>query len=224
MNENYIVPLLALGLFATLNYFRGRKKNAWISGWISRETEDVLKPEDTRYVNIGGTIGYNFVYKLQGPFKEAKGTFTLLPRHSALYLPLSLLITRHDKYYLQLFANGKLAGEGHIVAKSYFSKARHTITGSEEMNREEYSQDGRNFVLLWEGKGMDERLKKLLEKVRNVELLKHFCCYGQNRNFFVYARPKREKLGEFLDSLVPGLKPFYIKGGFPDGSRNEAED
>jgi hypothetical protein len=224
MNQEFIVPILALGVIATLGYFRGRKKNAWISGWISRESEAVLKPADVNYVNFGGTIGYNFVYKLKGPFREAKGTFTLLPRQSVMYMPISLLVSRHDKYYLQLFAEGKLAGEGHILAKSYLSKGRRSITGFDDLHRQEYRWEDKTYFLLWDAKGMDEKLKKLLENLKHPELLRHFCCYASNKNFFLYLKPVYMKLEEFLKSLIPELKPFYIKGGSFDGPGNEKKD
>lgn len=224
MNNAYIVPLLLLALFTTLGYFYGRKKNRWISSWISREAEDVFKPDDTSYVNFGGSIGYNFVYKLRKPFREAKGTFTLLPRQSLLFLPISRMVTRHDKYFLQLFADGKLAGEGHIVAKSYFPKAARMITGVDGLSREEIRWDGKPYILLWDARGLDEKLKKFLSNLRNPELLRHFCCYGDNKNFFLYLKPVREKFGDLLKSFLPELKPFFIKGGFSDGPGNEGKD
>ncbi len=224
MDQQYIIPLIALGLFSTLGYFRGRKKNRWISGWISREAEEVFKPRDTDYVNFGGTIGYNFVYKLAKPYREAKGTFTLLPRQSVLYMPISLLINRYDKYFLQLYADGKLAGEGHIVSQSYLSRARNAVAGFDGLNRETVSRDGKTFVLLWDRGGMDEKLRKLLEKIRNPEHLRHFCCYADNKNFFLHLRPVKDRFGETLESVLSGLKPFFLKGGSPDGPGNEKAD
>jgi hypothetical protein len=224
MNQAYIVPLLALALVTTAGYFYGRKKNRWISGWISREAEDVLKPVDSNYVNFGGTIGYNYVYKLRKPFREAKGTFTLLPRQSVLYMPISLLVNRYDKFYMQLFADGKLAGEGHIVARSYLSRAKNAIDGYSGLTREDVDRDGKSYVLLWDSRGMDEKLKKLLDSVRHPELLRHFCCYADNKNFFLYLRPVKDKFGEILESITAGLKPFYLKGGFSDGPGNETEN
>lgn len=221
MDYQYIVPLIVLGLVSTLGYFRGRKKNRWISGWISREAEEVLKPRDTDYVNFGGTIGYNFIYKLTKPYREAKGSFTLLPRQSLLYMPISLLVSRHDKYFLQLYVDGKLAGEGHIIARSYLSKARNAVVGFSELHRRTAYQDGKAFELLWDRQGMDGRLEKLLENIRNPELLRHFCCYADNKNFFLYMQPKREQLGETLRSIYTGLKPFFLKGGPVDESGNE---
>ncbi|MDR2587797.1 MAG: hypothetical protein LBC67_00060 [Spirochaetales bacterium] len=224
MNDALIVPLIVIAAVTTLGYYRGRKKNRWISSWISREAEDALQPEDTNYVNFGGVIGYNFVYKMKKPYREAKGTFTLLPRHSILFMPISLVITRHDRYYLQLYADGKLLGEGHILAKSYYGRALRMITGVESLQRGEAERDGKRYILLWKGKNMEESLKRLLDKIEHPELLLHFCCYSENKNFFLYAKPQRQKLGELLTSCCAGLKPFFLKGGNSDGPEDEGEN
>jgi hypothetical protein len=214
--DQWIVPIIALALITTLGYFQGRKKNRWISGWIARETEDALNPLDTQYTNFGGTIGYNFVYRLGKPFREAKGTFTLLPRQSILYLPLSYLIAKHDRYYLNLFVQGKLLGEGHIVHNRYARKARKTILGIEGMESEEVWKNSQRYVLFWKERGMGERLRKFLDKLAHEELLIHFCCYGENKTFFFYLKPEKGKLVEFLRSALPELKPFFVKGAEND--------
>ncbi|GAB4363954.1 MAG: hypothetical protein Kow009_00570 [Spirochaetales bacterium] len=211
MNQ-WIIPLIAFALITTLGYFQGRKKNRWISGWIARETEEALRPKDTRYTNFGGTIGYNFVYHLEKPFREAKGTFTLLPRQSILYLPVSLLIAKHDRFYMNLFVQGKLLGEGHIVSNTYLPKARRTIDGIESMESEEVYRNNRRYILFWREKGMRDRLKAFLDGISHDELLIHFCCYRENKTFFFYLKPRREKLREFLKSALRGLNPFFVKG------------
>jgi hypothetical protein len=220
MNDtSYIVPIILIALLTTVVYYRGRKKNRIISAWISREAEDALNPLDTNYVNFGGVIGYNFVYKMKKPFREAKGTFTLLPRHSLFFIPISFLfLTRHDRYYLQLYTDGRLAGEGHIVARSYFSRATRIITGMDGLERGDADCGGKRYILLWKGRGMEESLRRLLSGLENPHLLLHFCCYSENKNFFLYVKPVRQKLGELLKSYVPELKPFFVKGGNSDES------
>jgi hypothetical protein len=233
MNDTaLIVPLIGVALLTTLVYYRGKKKNRWISSWISQEAEDALRPADTEYVNFGGVIGYNFVYKMRKkgdshdqPFREAKGTFTLLPRHSFFFIPISFLFfTRHDRYYLQLYTDGKLIGEGHIIAKSYFSRAARMITGVDSLQRGDADRDGKRYILLWDRKGMEESLRRLLSKLEHPELLLHFCCYSENKNFFLYVKPLRQKLGELLKSYLPELKPFFVKGGYSDESGNPEEN
>ncbi|MDX9801276.1 MAG: hypothetical protein RBT69_08080 [Spirochaetia bacterium] len=208
----YIVPLLALALVATLGYFRGKKKNAWMSGWISREAEEAFKPLDTEYVNIGGTIGYNFKYKMKGMFREANGTITMLPRQSVLYFPVSLLTTKYDRYYLNLKADGKLAGEGHIVSEKYIKSARSLISGYESFKQTEYSSEGITFYLLSRTQSVEKLLVNFIEKTESIKHLRHFCCFPDNKNFFIFIKPVKGELFKFLKSAAAALDIFYIKG------------
>ena len=70
---------------------------------MSGALEELLKPGNTNYVNIGGSIGYNFAYSLSGDWTKAKGTMTLNARHSLLYLPFSLLLGVRDRFYVNIF-------------------------------------------------------------------------------------------------------------------------
>lgn len=224
MDRNFLLPILALAIFTTIAYFRGKKKNEWISGWISKDLEAVLKPIDTNYINVGGTIGYNFTYSMKKPFKEAKGIFTFLPRQSALFMPISLLLTKHDKCYLQLFVDGKLAGEGHIISKSHFPRASRQILGIATLNKQEINHEGNNFILLWKEDEMKEKLEKFLTTFSYPELLLHFCCYEENKNFYLYVKPVWQKLRENLNTFFNNLSPFFLKGGNFDKYKDERED
>jgi hypothetical protein len=206
--------LIVLALITTAGYFWGRKKNRWIGGWISRETEAALHPRDTQYVNIGGTIGYHFTYALEAPFTEAKGTFTLLPRQSILYLPLSFLIRRHDRYYLQIYTDKRLPGEAHILREDYYQQDPNRITGSEGMRRDRVLMGGRAYVLLWRHPGLDQRLRRLLERLAGRDdTLLHFCCYPGNRNFFLYLAPVHGRLELLLQAVVGELNSWLVAGG-----------
>ena len=92
MNPFLLAGIIALAIAATGAYFFGRRKNKALAGIMSKEAEKVLHAKSTEYVNIGGSIGYNFTYKLPEPWTEAKGTMTFMPRQSLLYVPFSYLI------------------------------------------------------------------------------------------------------------------------------------
>jgi hypothetical protein len=222
--DPYIFWLVILGLFTTFGYFRGKKKNAWISGWISTETERILKPKETEYTNFGGTIGYNFLYRLREPLREAKGTFTLLPRHSILYLPISLVISRHDRYYLTIFTHKKLIGEGHIINSAYFGKMRTTIDRLESFQRAVVEAGGRKYILLWDRKPVEVLLRKLVEKAGTRDTLLHFCCYRDNRNFFLHAVPRHDDLGGLLGDVMQALPSFSEKGETHAGKGSQDDE
>lgn len=208
----YLLPIIILALITTLGYFRGRKKNRWISGWIGKECEQVLKPKKSEYVNIGGTIGYNFTYTLSTPLKEAKGTFTLLPRQSVLYFPISLLISRHDRFYLHIYAAKKLLGEGHIIRESYLPKMRVQIAGIESMKRDVVIRGGQRYVVLWKQSVLEQPLKRLLNEFAYPEDLLHFCSYKDTKAFFFYLIPRNNHIASHLKAFSKSLDAF-LSGG-----------
>jgi hypothetical protein len=202
--QSWIPPLILLALITTAGYFWGRKKNRWIGGWIARETEAALHPEDTEYVNIGGTIGYHFTYKLKAPFTEAKGTFTLLPRQSILYLPLSVLIRRHDRYWLQIYADRSLLAEGHILREDHFEREKGQITGAGRMRQERLVIGSTPYVLLCAERKLESPLRRFAERVLadGGGHVLHFCCYPRNRNFYVYMAPVQGQVEPLLRRAV----------------------
>jgi hypothetical protein len=206
--------LILLALVTTGGYFWGRKKNRWIGAWIAREAEAALGPRDTEYVNIGGCIGYHFTYALTAPFREAKGTFALLPRHSILYLPISFFIRRHDRFYLQLYTDERLPGEAHLLREDYYRSYKDQISGIESMRHERFVSGGTTYMLLWRHAGIDRRLRSLAEKLEGrAESLLHFCCYPGNHNFYLYAAPAQGRLEPLLRGMMEELKSWPMTGG-----------
>ncbi len=209
----YIYLLIALAFATTLGYLVGKEKNKAIGKMIGDAAEKTLAPEDTEYINIGGVLGHNFTYKLNPPFTEAKGTFTLLPRHSVLYIPLSLLISRHDRFYLHLFTDSDLQGEGHIIAEKYYPKMRVDIAGEDKLKRDTLTAGGKNFIILYDNPRLEKSLRALLESLENTGHLLHFCCYRGNRNFFIHVIPKAETLEPLLSGIYRQLPEMMKKKG-----------
>ena len=62
------------------------------------------------------------------------------------------------------------------------------------------------------------------EKTESINNLRHFCCFPDNKNFFIFIKPVRGELVKFLKSAVTGLDIFYIKGRKNDERGNEEKD
>lgn len=210
MNPLVMTGLIALSIAATAQYFLGMKKTRWISSSLSKGLEELLKPVTTKYVNIGGAIGYNFEYSLKAPFTKAKGTFTLAPRQSMLYLPVSRLIGVRDRFFLNLYISRPLVGEGHVIEAGHLRRTR--IDGIEHMQRKEMVADGRQFVLLWRGDAtLVPNLEKVLASLPQPRKLRHFCCFPENKTFFIHTHPENGDVRPELQAVLPLLDPF-IKG------------
>ncbi|MBU0928580.1 MAG: hypothetical protein KKA67_12580 [Spirochaetes bacterium] len=210
MNPYALVALILLAIAATAQYYVGTKKNRWISSTLSGGLEETLKPTNTNYVNIGGTIGYNFTYSLSGDWTRAKGTFTVNARHSLLYLPFSLLLGVRDRFFVNVFTKRKLRGEAHIVQASFLRKAN--IDGVEAMSRRAAVAGGREFVLLWKGADQSDELEQLLGALTDPARLRHFCSYPETKTFFVHMLPKDGRIAEDLGAVFKRLPRFFDGG------------
>lgn len=207
MDTLLILAISALGLAATIRYFFGVKKNRWLGKKMSSQAESVFEPKDKEYVNIGGAIGFNFTYKLRDPWKEMKGTFTLFPRHSLIYMPISLLIGGADRFFANLYCEKKLAGEAHLVESRHLRRAK--IEGLESMERKETIKDGKTFVLLWRNGNLESALRRTLEQFPDTGSLNHFCCFGETKSFFIYLKPRKGEVEANLKAFVKAASEYF---------------
>lgn len=204
----YVWPILILGLISTWGYFRGRNTNRRISGAISEVLQDAFAPLDTNYTNIGGTIGHNARFELSPPLTELKATLTMLPRQSVLYYPISRLIVRYDRLYLNVFTSRRLLGEGHIISADYYPRMRVSIAGESRLKRDEMMHQGRRFILLWDRSRVAGPLREYLKGLTDASCLKHFCCYRDNDTFFLFIAPRKESTERAVKHFAAGLASF----------------
>jgi len=210
MNPYFISALVVLALVSMISYFLGSKKNRWIVSSMSRQLEEVLKPRSSNYVNIGGVIGYNFTYALPAPYTNAKGTMTLSPGHSILYLPISKLLGVGDRLFVNVFTKKKIKGEAHLVDLKYLKKAN--IAGLDSMQSRELEAHGKKFVALWKRVDQSAALEATLASLEDVASLRHFCAYPETGTFFIHLRPKAGQISEIAQALFNKF-PDFIESG-----------
>ena len=206
MSPLLVAGLVLLGLAATLGYFRGVRKNRAIAASIAGGLEEALRPVATEYVNVGGSIGHNFTFRLAGDLTEARGVFTLSPRHSLLYLPLSRLLGIRDRLFLNVFTSRLLRGEGHVVRSSDLRRAG--IAGIETMERREVRANGFPFVLLWRGADLSGPLEEVLRGMPDPARLRHFCAYPGTGTFFLRTEPVPDSVAEDVSAALRGASAF----------------
>ncbi|GEM_PF-5185525 len=104
MNEQMALWItLFLGGLSAIAWYRGNRYNREKAAWIAGILEKKFSPSETEYTNIGGSIGYHFVYKFhQGQLKEIKGSMIFLPRQALLYLPIAWLLGRRDRVIVEI--------------------------------------------------------------------------------------------------------------------------
>ncbi|TXT42702.1 MAG: hypothetical protein FD137_2058 [Spirochaetes bacterium] len=207
MDTFLILAISALGLAATIRYFFGVRKNRWLGKKMSAQAEAVFYPKDKEYVNIGGAIGFNFSYTLREPWKELKGTFTLFPRHSLIYMPISFLIGGADRFFANLYCEKKLAGEGHIIESRHLKRAK--IDGIAAMERREIEKSGTKFVLLWRQGNLEAALRRTLNSFPDSSTLSHFCCFSETKSFFIYLKPKNGQIDANLKAFTEAASEYF---------------
>jgi len=210
MNPYFISALVVLAVVSSGAYFLGTKKNRWIVSSMSKQLEEALKPKSTNYTNIGGVIGYNFSYALPAPYTNAKGTITLSPRHSILYLPISKLLGVGDRFFVNVFTKKKLRGEAHLVDLKYLKKAN--IDGMAAMERRELVAKGKNFVALWRKNDLSPELEKMLASLDDPSSLRHFCAYPETGTFFIHLRPKAGMISATVQAITRRFPDFMESG------------
>lgn len=211
MNPLFISALVVLAVASTATYFLGTRKNRWLTASMSRQLEEALQPRSTNYVNIGGAIGYNFTYALKAPYTNAKGTMTLSPRHSLLYIPVSRLLGVGDRFFINVFTKKKLRGEAHIVDTRYLAKAN--IAGAETMERRGVESHGKAFTLLWRRADLSATLLATLESLADPSTLRHFCAYPETGTFFIHLRPKAGSIEDSVRALSGHFSDYFEGSG-----------
>ncbi|HUW69895.1 MAG TPA: hypothetical protein VMX33_06645 [bacterium] len=209
MNPYIISGIVVLAVLSTVSYFFGTRKNRWVVSTMSNQLESVLKPRSTNYVNIGGVIGYNFSYALVAPYTNAKGTITLSPRHSLLYLPFSRLLGIGDRFFVNVFTKKKLREEAHIVDATYMRKAN--IEGVDSMKRRDIEVKGKKFVMLWRSLDLSQELEATLSSLEDPSSLRHFCAYPETGTFFIHLRPKSGQIENSVKALAAHFSDFMEK-------------
>ncbi|OHD54073.1 MAG: hypothetical protein A2Y33_10165 [Spirochaetes bacterium GWF1_51_8] len=92
--------LSSFALILVLGYFVGRRLNLKKAREVSGVLEKILVPKDQTYVWIGGVVGFRASYVVNG-FRQVRVTMLMLPRHSLLYLPVSLITSRSDRLWVE---------------------------------------------------------------------------------------------------------------------------
>ncbi len=206
MSPPLVAGLVLLAIAATLGYFRGVKRNRAIAASIASGLEEALRPVSTEYVNVGGSIGHNFTFRLAGDWTKARGVFTLSPRHSLLYLPFSRLLGVRDRLFLNVFTSRPFRGEAHAVRAS--DERRAEIVGAGQMERREVEVAGLRFVLLWRGADLSGALEELLRGMPDPARLRHFCAYPGTGTFFLRTEPAPGSVAGDVSAMLLRTGPF----------------
>ncbi len=201
-NQLLMAVIIFMAGIATLQYFRGRKLNLLLMQHYIRAIKDVVKPEDETYTWLGGYIGFRAEYKVnRDNLRKLEYTLTLLPRHSLLYFPVSLVTARHDKLYLVFKPFAQIKREAHLIQKGYY-RIGPNIENEDLLQKEEINIGGKKYEALFEKRRDVEKLKSLLESLSKPQNVKHVALTPKTNVFYVLMKPEPETIEDDVKKLV----------------------
>ncbi len=188
---------IAFSLFLSLGYYWGRRRNKQIFLSAFHDLVDIVKPDEQKFTNIGGTIGYhaNLFVKKKGAVSQVDATITMLPRQSLLYMPISKLIMRHDRLFITIHLNRAPAGEGHLIEKKYAAFRGPKIKEADKLYREEIKWGNLDFILYYENIKIHGHLAGLMKDLPGPGNLRHVALIPREKKGFVFAIPRMKEVG-----------------------------
>ncbi len=189
---------IAFSLFLSLGYYWGRRRNKNIFLSAFNDLVEIVKPDEQKFTNIGGTIGYhaNLLVKKKGPVSQVDATITTLPRQSLLYMPISKLIMRHDRLFVTLYLTRTPSGEGHLIEKKYAAFRGPKIVNAPNLNREETRWGDLDFILYYENLKIRDHLSNLMKDLPDPGILRHIALIPREKKGFIFAIPKMKEVGK----------------------------
>ena len=199
MNRGVMV-LLLLGLVASLQYWRGRRLNLTLIRELSRQMEEALRPKEKNYTWIGGYVGVVAEYTLEDEnYSKAKATISLLPHHSLLYLPISLLLGRKDRVYFLIYPKRKLKGRAHVLS----GKKSSSLKGLPRFSFvDSVTLKGVNLKRYYNSKGEAEFLTKVASRLKDPRSFEHLAANVEENAYYASMVVGRGDIADLLKSFL----------------------
>ncbi len=199
MNRGVMV-LLLLGLVASLQYWRGRRLNLTLIRELSRQMEEALRPKEKNYTWIGGYVGVVAEYTLEDEnYSKVKATISLLPHHSLLYLPISLLLGRKDRVYFLIYPKRKLKGRAHVLS----GKKSSSLKGLPRFSFvDSVTLKGVNLKRYYNSKGEAEFLTKVASRLKDPRSFEHLAANVEENAYYASMVVGRGDVADLLKSFL----------------------
>lgn len=202
LTSELLLALMILAGAASYQFYKGRKLNLQLMDYYLRAIEEVVKPKDKDYVWLGGYIGFRAQYKIERDnLRKFEYTLTLLPRHSLLYFPISLLTSRHDKLFIVARPYSTIKREAHIIQKGYY-RLRPNIENEPLLQRDEVEVNGKRYELLFEKRRDAELLREFLAGFQKVANVKHVSLTPSTNVFYVFMKPDIDTIRGDVEHVV----------------------
>ncbi|TVR73806.1 MAG: hypothetical protein EA427_01855 [Spirochaetaceae bacterium] len=202
--EPVVLVFIAVAAFLGLRWHRGSRVNYGVITGAVEAMEKAFSPRDKTYINIGGVVGYNFVYELDPPFRKLEGTIVTLPRQAVLYLPISRwLLKREDMLLFTLYCGDLKTGRGHIVEAARFENRTIPVEDRDSLSVTPAEYPERSFVVLWYNPLVRDRLRAMLDRFsgRARRGIRYLGYYGSEGHMAFTVNPGDPELPALLEEI-----------------------
>lgn len=213
LTEPLFFLFVAFSFLLTFGYFWGRRHNRELFLSAFNDLMAVFHPDDQTFTNIGGAIGYhaNLFIRKKGAFlSRVDATITMLPRHSWLYLPVSKLIRKYDRLFIELYVKNKPEEECHLIEAQYSRFAGARIAGAERLNRETIPWGAYTFYLYYESLGTHARLMDFIDRNPEPGGIRHIAIVPDQKKCFIFMIPRKGQVAQYLSPIYRWL-PSVVK-------------
>ncbi len=173
------ITLLLIG-----GYFYGKRKNQLVAARALKKLSNLFEPDDQKIINIGGIVGYHIemVFSKTRLFQKIEGTITLLPRHTLLYLPVSKLIRKSDRFFIRIFMKTiPVENSARLFEKKFLYKHRNNVLHENRFAKKYIKRGKTEFCYCLENELETAPFEKLLAKIDKPEHLKELSFYPDQK-------------------------------------------
>ncbi|MFO8031965.1 MAG: hypothetical protein R6U22_05425 [Desulfohalobiaceae bacterium] len=194
---------VAFSVLLAWGYFWGRRRNHRIFASAFEDLLQVFKPDDQKFTNIGGAIGYHanlYIRKKKAFLSQVDATITMLPRHSLLYLPISKLIRKYDRLFVELYLKSKPKEECHLLEQRYSRFAGTKISNIHKLHREKLVWGKYDFELYYESLEARQKVLEFISRNPDPGGIRHIALVPEQIKCFIFMIPRK---GQVAQDLAP---------------------
>ncbi|MBW2651193.1 MAG: hypothetical protein JRC66_09375, partial [Deltaproteobacteria bacterium] len=129
---------------------------------------------------------------------------------SWLYFPISKLIRKYDRLFIELYVKNKPQEECHLIEAQYSRFAGAKITSAGRLNSEPVKWGAHTFHLYYESMETHTRLMDFINRNPEPGILRHIAVIPDQKKCFIFMIPRKGQVAKYLTPVYRWL-PSVVK-------------